>query len=46
MKVLKERVERGEMEKYISNNESTSPSLGALIQEEIERQGRELPKKG
>jgi small subunit ribosomal protein S1 len=45
MKVLKERAERGEVEKYISSNESTSPSLGALIQEEIDRQGRELPKK-
>ena len=45
MKVLKEKVERGEVEKYISNNESTSPSLGALIQEEIERRGGELPKK-
>ena len=39
-------VEKGEMEKYISNDESTSPSLGALIREEIERQGGELlPKK-
>jgi len=46
MKVLKEKVERGEVEKYISNNESTTPSLGALIREEIERQGGELlPKK-
>ena len=46
MKALKEKVEKGEMEKYISNNESTSPSLGALIQEEIDRQGGELlPKK-
>ena len=45
MKALKDKVEKGEMEKYISNNESTSPSLGALIREEIERQGGELPKK-
>jgi small subunit ribosomal protein S1 len=45
IKALKEKVERGEVEKYISNNESTSPSLGALIQEEIERRGGELPKK-
>ena len=45
MKVMKEKVERGEMEKYISNNESTSPSLGALIQEEIDRHGGALPKK-
>ena len=45
IKALKDRADRGEMEKYISNNESTSPSLGALIQEEIERQGGELPKK-
>jgi small subunit ribosomal protein S1 len=45
MKAMKEKVERGEMEKYISNNESTSPSLGALIQEEIDRHGGALPKK-
>jgi small subunit ribosomal protein S1 len=46
MKVMKEKVERGEIEKYTSNNESTTPSLGALIREEIERQGGELlPKK-
>ncbi|HSB04201.1 MAG TPA: 30S ribosomal protein S1 [Thermodesulfobacteriota bacterium] len=45
VKAMKEKVERGEVEKYISNNESTSPSLGALIQEEIERRGGELPKK-
>jgi small subunit ribosomal protein S1 len=45
LKALKEKIEKGEVEKYISNNESTSPSLGALIQEEIERQGGELPKK-
>ena len=45
IKALKEKAERGEVEKYISNNESTSPSLGALIQEEIERRGGELPKK-
>jgi small subunit ribosomal protein S1 len=45
LKALKDKIEKGEVEKYISNNESTSPSLGALIQEEIERQGGELPKK-
>jgi small subunit ribosomal protein S1 len=45
LKALKDKIERGEVEKYISNNESTSPSLGALIREEIERQGGELPKK-
>ncbi len=45
MKAMKEKAERGEMEKYISNNESTSPSLGALIQEEIDRHGGALPKK-
>jgi small subunit ribosomal protein S1 len=46
MKGLKEKVEKGEIDKYMSNQESTSPSLGKLIQEEIERQGKELlPKK-
>mgnify|MGYP001038281104 CR=1 FL=1 len=45
IKGLKERVEKVEIEKYISNQGSTSHSLGALIQEEMERQGGELPNK-
>ena len=46
MKGLKEKTEKAEIEKYISDQGSTSPSLGELIQEEIDRQGRELlPKK-
>jgi small subunit ribosomal protein S1 len=45
IKGLKERVEKVEIEKYISNQGSTSPSLGALIQEEMERRGGELPNK-
>jgi small subunit ribosomal protein S1 len=45
IKGLKERVEKVEIEKYISNQGSTSHSLGALIQEEMERRGGELPNK-
>jgi len=43
IKGLKERVEKVEIEKYISNQGSGSHSLGALIQEEMERRGGELP---
>jgi small subunit ribosomal protein S1 len=39
---LKERTEKAEIEKYMSNQGSASHSLGALIQEEMERQGGEL----
>jgi len=42
MKALKERVEKAEIEKYFANQGSTSNSLGALIQEEMERKGGEL----
>ncbi len=46
IKGLKEKMEKGEIEKYITNQEPTSPSLGRLIQEELERQGGGLlPKK-
>jgi len=46
IKGLKERVEKVEVEKYMSNQGSTSHSLGALIQEEMERRGGDLPPKG
>ncbi len=42
IKGLKERADKAEIEKYITNQGSTSPSLGALIQEEMERRGGEL----
>ena len=42
IKALKERVEKAEIEKYFANQGSTSNSLGALIQEEMERKGGEL----
>ncbi|MEW6376242.1 MAG: 30S ribosomal protein S1 [Thermodesulfobacteriota bacterium] len=46
MKGLKERVEKAEIEKYISNQGPTSHSLGELIQEEMERRaGESLNKK-
>jgi small subunit ribosomal protein S1 len=45
IKGMKERVEKKEIEKYISNQGSTSHSLGELIQEEMERRGGGLPAK-
>ncbi len=45
IKGLKEKVEKAEMEKYISDQGSTAPSLGELIQEEMERRGGGLPSK-
>ena len=45
MKLLKEKTEKAEFEKYISNQGSTSPSLGELIQEEMEKRGGGLPAK-
>ena len=43
IKGLKDRVEKAEIEKYISNQGSASPSLGELIQEEMEKRGGGLP---
>ena len=45
MKLLKEKTEKAEFEKYISDQGSTSPSLGELIQEEMEKRGGGLPPK-
>jgi small subunit ribosomal protein S1 len=45
IKGLKEKAEKAEIEKYISNQGSTSPSLGELIQEEMEKRGGGLPLK-
>ncbi len=45
IKGLKERSEKAEIEKYISNQGSASPSLGELIQEEMEKRGGGLPAK-
>jgi small subunit ribosomal protein S1 len=45
IKGLKEKADKAEIEKYITNQGSTSPSLGALIQEEVERRGGELRNK-
>jgi small subunit ribosomal protein S1 len=42
MKGLKEKVEKAEIEKYISNQGPASNTLGELIQEEIERRKGEL----
>ena len=43
MKGLKEKMEKAEIEKYISNQGPPSSSLGELIQEEMERRGGGLP---
>jgi ribosomal protein S1 len=45
VKGLKEKAEKAEIEKYISNQGSTSHSLGELIQEEMEKRGGGLPSK-
>jgi small subunit ribosomal protein S1 len=46
IKKMKEKTEKAEIEKYISSQNAASSNLGELIQEEIERRGRELlPKK-
>lgn len=46
MKSYKEKMEKAEVEKYISNQGPAVHSLGALIQEEIEKRGEGLsPKK-
>lgn len=41
LKGLKEKVEKAEIEKYISNQGPATHSLGELIQEEMERRGSE-----
>ena len=45
IKGLKEKTEKAEIEKYISNQGPTSPSLGELIQEEMEKRGGGLSSK-
>ncbi|NWF93437.1 MAG: 30S ribosomal protein S1 [Syntrophaceae bacterium] len=45
IKGLKEKTEKADVEKYMSNQGSASPTLGALIQEEMERRGGGLPPK-
>jgi small subunit ribosomal protein S1 len=46
IKKMKEKAEKADIEKYISNQNAASSNLGELIQEEIERRGRvPLPKK-
>jgi small subunit ribosomal protein S1 len=42
LKGLKEKAEKAEIEKYISNQGRPAHSLGELIQEEMERRGGEL----
>jgi small subunit ribosomal protein S1 len=42
MKGLKEKMEKADIDRYMSNQEPTSKSLGELIQEEMERRGGEL----
>ncbi|NWG03786.1 MAG: 30S ribosomal protein S1 [Syntrophaceae bacterium] len=45
IKGLKEKTEKAEIEKYISNQGPSTPSLGELIQEEMEKRGGGLPSK-
>ncbi len=45
IKGLKEKTEKADVEKYMSNQGSSYDNLGSLIQEEIERRGGELVKK-
>jgi small subunit ribosomal protein S1 len=45
IKGLKDKTEKAEIEKYISDQGSTSHSLGELIQEEMEKRGEGLPSK-
>jgi len=45
IKGLKEKAEKAEIEKYISDQGPTSHSLGELIQEEMEKRGGGLPSK-
>ena len=45
IKGLKEKAEKAEIEKYISDQGPTSHSLGELIQEEMEKRGGGLPPK-
>ncbi len=45
IKGLKEKTEEAEIEKYISDQGSTSHRLGELIQEEMEKRGGGLPSK-
>jgi len=42
MKSLKDRMEKAEVEKYMSNQEPSSSNLGELIQQKIGRQGADL----
>ena len=45
IKGLKEKTEKAEIERYISNQGPTAPSLGELIQEEMEKKGGGLSSK-
>lgn len=45
LKGLKERMEKTEIERYMTHQGSTSNSLGALIQEEMERRRAEMSEK-
>ncbi len=47
IKGLKEKVDKAEVDKYLSNQSPSTPTLGALIQEEMERRrGESSDKKG
>jgi small subunit ribosomal protein S1 len=45
LKALKDKVEKAEVDKYVSSQEFTASNLGELIQAKMESRGEALPKK-
>ena len=45
LKALKDKMEKAEVDKYVSNQEFTASNLGELIQAKMESRGEALPKK-
>ena len=45
LKALKDKVEKAEVDKYVSNQEFTASNLGELIQAKMESRGEALPNK-
>jgi ribosomal protein S1 len=45
LKALKDKMEKAEVDKYVSNQEFTASNLGELIQAKMESRGEALPNK-
>ena len=45
LKALKDKIEKAEVDKYVSNQEFTASNLGELIQAKMESRGEALPNK-